>query len=64
MNRLSETHFEVFATSYAKTSFIHSFEATPPPGGALTPIQESRHVAATPSLQWQIKMDPAGREGG
>ena len=63
INRLSETHSEISATSYPKTSFIRISEAIKPLGDAPTPIQESRHMAATPPTQQQIEMDPADREG-
>ena len=64
MSRLSETHSEVSAISYPKASFIHSSKAMLPPKSAPVLIQKSYHVAATPSLQWQIEKDLANREEG
>jgi len=36
----------------------------PFPEGTPAPIQEFYHVAATPSIQRQIEMNPAEQEGG
>ena len=44
-------------TPRPKTSHVYESEAIPPPKDTPTPIQESRHVAATPSIQQQIKMN-------
>jgi len=49
MNRLSGTHFKVFATSIRRHTSSTDLRS-PPPEGTPVPIQESHHVAAIRSI--------------